>query len=166
MYGWNSMPVAGTDIIRLFVAKGRVFPFPIDLALDNRPPTHQLFEDQPAITHSESMYPVLKRQREILSALNEARREHHCDLKNKSRQPRTFEPGEIVIVRRETQTNITRGVFAKQQMASRGPYIVLQQDTTPGSYWIRRIPFAPSPQRVPGKERKAKAERMNRLLST
>jgi hypothetical protein len=32
MYGWNSMPVAGTDIIWSFVVKGRVFPFPIDLA--------------------------------------------------------------------------------------------------------------------------------------
>eukprot|EP00978_Attheya_sp_CCMP212_P043278 scaffold279742_cov28-Attheya_sp.AAC.1 len=119
MYGWNSQPVAGTYLIRSFVAKGRVFPFPIDLALDDRPPTNQLFEGQPAIMHSEAMYPMLKKQREVLSALNKARREHHRALKNKSRLPRTFEPGEIVIVRRETQTNMDQGVFAKQQMASR-----------------------------------------------
>ena len=39
IYGWNATPVDGTNLVRSFVAKGRIFPFPINLALNPIPPT-------------------------------------------------------------------------------------------------------------------------------
>jgi hypothetical protein len=30
LYGWNSSPIPGTDLLRCFVAPGREFQFPID----------------------------------------------------------------------------------------------------------------------------------------
>ena len=125
LYAWNSSPIDGTNIIRSFVAKGRTFPLPIDLALDStRPgPAH---EGAPALEHVATMSPVLERQRDILRLINDERRRRHRELRNAAANQKTFQPGDIVIVRRQIQSDATEGKVAKLMFKATGPYIVLQ----------------------------------------
>ena len=163
IYGWNASPIDRTDIFRCFVAKGRMFPFPIDVALDTVPRTPGT-EGTPALEHIEAMEPVLKRQRCILDLLNKERRARHRELKNKGRTQRTFEPGNIVLVRRQIQTSLKADIIAKQQFKATGPYIVLKP-LPPASYLVRRIPFVEGAG-APGRPKKANASDMELLPST
>ena len=123
-YAWNASPVDGTDIQRAFAATARTFKFPIDHATDDIevpriPNTNQL------ISHIETEFPLWNRQTEILKVLNDDRRKRHRDLKNNGRKQRRFQPGDLVIVRKQVRSSASKGAPAKLQMRARGPYRVL-----------------------------------------
>lgn len=47
LYAWNTLPINGTHIVQSFCAKGRVFPFPIDITVDP-PPVPKPYKQKPA----------------------------------------------------------------------------------------------------------------------
>jgi len=163
LYGWNASPINGTNLIRSFVAKGRMFPFPIDLALD---PIPRLLgsEGTPALEYVQSLGPVIQRQRHMLQLLNDERRQRHRELRNKSAVQRTFQPGDLVIVRRQVQSDAAEGKVAKLMFKATGPYIVLKA-LTPASYQVCKIPFVEGAGRR-GKPRKVNAVLMQSIPST
>ena len=163
VYAWNASPIDGTDIIRSSAAIGREFPFPIDISIGPNPTLPN--EGQSAVEYVESNLPLLRKQRFLLKVLNDERRERHRELKNASLQTRSFEEGDVVIVRRQVQSNAEKQITAKGQFQAKGPYRVLRE-ATPGSYWIQRIPFGPDSTRKVGKLRKARAVYMEKLPST
>jgi hypothetical protein len=101
LYGWNASPVDGTNITRSLAAKGREFHFPIDLA--ETPPKGFEGTDTTEwlLQHIECAFPLWDRQKRLLKILHEDRKQYHRDLKNKSRTMKEFQPGDLVIVRKQ-----------------------------------------------------------------
>ena len=164
MYAWNSAPVDGTDVIRSVAAIGRDFPFPIDLNEEQVVPRDHFNTAETALEHLSVAFPMLKRQQELLSMLQEERREYHRELKNASKNMKTFTPGELVIVRKQVKTNADAGEPAKLMIRARGPYRVLEE-IRPGTYKIQKLPFAQGLGRR-GKPYKESSARMEKLPST
>jgi len=165
-YAWNASPIDGTNIIWSYAAKGREFPFPIDLSIEQQPQFHTT-EGQAAIEHVETAFPLLLKQREVLRILNEERRLRHAELKNEARNTKIFKPGDITIARKQVQTR--DGIPAKLTFRMKGPYRVLErikdeEGNDSSSYWIQRIPFLQGLGRK-GKRIKESAARMEKLPS-
>ena len=119
-YAWNGSRVDGTDIIRSFAAKARTFHFPLDIQTDNeiaRIPE----QGEAAIQHVETMFPLWFRQKELLKELTKDRREHHRELANRNKKIRTFQPGDLILVRKQVNSNATEGKPAKLTLEARGP---------------------------------------------
>jgi hypothetical protein len=55
-YSWNAAPIDGTNLIRSFVAKGRVFPFPIQVAEEDNPPRIPQGQGEAAISFIEQTF--------------------------------------------------------------------------------------------------------------
>ena len=138
-YGWNAAPIDGTDIQRAFVAKARNFRFPLDdfpedLEIPRIPNASQ------ALEHIDRMFPLWSRQKVMLKVLNEERRNHHRQLQDKNKKSRRFDPGDLVIVRRQVQSSASQGAPAKLQFRARGPYKVISQaPQSENSYILRRV---------------------------
>jgi len=111
------------------------------------------------------MFPIWYKQRLLLEILNEERRKRHRDLKNMGRTNRKFEPGDIVIIRKQVQSKASEGKPAKLVLRSKGPYRVLEE-AGDHSYYVQRIPAVPEISRPKGKRMKEMAFRMERLPST
>ena len=163
-YAWNSTPTDGTDVPRSVAAIGREFPFPIDISMNQPSPNSGTNDSQQTLDHTEAILPFLKHQRYLLQLLNSDRRKWHADLKNENRKPPSFNPGDIVIVRKQFKSNSTDGTSAKLQFRPKGPYRVLEQ-ISPSSYKIQKLPFLRGLGR-PGIPIKENAARMTRLPST
>ena len=71
IYAWNASPVDGTNIIRSFAAKGREFPFLIDIAEAPPIPCLCTSTGDATLQHVESTFPLLFQQWEPLKILNE-----------------------------------------------------------------------------------------------
>ncbi len=162
LYGWNAGPIDGTDIPRSVGAIGRTFPFPLDT--QTRPTFVNGFEGANAADYHDAVHPLIANQRELLRILNEERRQRHRDLKNDSITERTFAAGDLVIVRKQVQSNSDRGIAGKIVFKSRGPYRVLEP-ANPGSYWIQKLPFLDGLGST-GRRVKESAARMERIPST
>jgi hypothetical protein len=165
LYAWNASPIDGTNIIRSYAARGREFPFPIDV--HEAPHTnrdHSSFSQQ-AMEHIESAFPLLFKQRELLTILNDERRTRHRELKDRSKTMKIFQPGDLVIVRKQTATTDADGVSNKLVFKTKGPYRVIEQATNDGSYWIHKVPFVLGAGRI-GKRRKEMASRMEAIPDT
>jgi hypothetical protein len=163
LYAWNAAPIDGTDLPRSLVAVGRNFPFPIDLT--NATPRDGASEGEPALDHFESASPLLFQQRQLLIILNAERRQRHIDLRNDGiNKKRTFDPGDLVIVRKQVKSNTSKGISAKLLFKTRGPYRVIDM-ITPSSYRLQKLPFLRGLGR-PGRLRKENQARMEKLPSS
>jgi hypothetical protein len=164
LYAWNAGPIDGTDITRSYAALGRSFPFPIDLATIPPPLRAPNIEGQDALDHVNATIPLLRRQQELLNILNQQRRLRHRELRNNKITPRVFEPGDLVIVRKQVQSKAAEGISAKLRFRAKGPYRVIGP-AHQGSYQLIRLPFAEGLGR-PGRVIKEAAFRMEKLPST
>jgi len=162
IYGWNAAPIDGTDIPRSVVAMGREFPFPIDLS--NAELRDGTAEGQSSLEHFEAASPLLYRQRELLNILNDERRQRHIDLRNEGITARLFDVGDLVVVRKQVQSNKEKGISAKLIFRAKGPYRVVGKATS-CSYWLQRLPFLQGLGH-PGRLIKESAARMEKLPST
>ena len=122
------------------------------------------FEGANAADYHDAIHPLIANQRELLRILNEERRQRHRDLKNDSITERTFTAGDLVIVRKQVQSNAARGIAGKIVFKSRGPYRVLEP-ANPGSYWIQKLPFLDGLGST-GRRVKESAAGMERIPST
>lgn len=166
-YAWNASPIDGTDVTRSFVARGRDFPFPLDVlsSSEENPSRVPPIEGQAALEHVETMFPLWTRQKELLAILNEERRERHRVLKNQARTQRLFNPGDLVIVRRQVKSQAKEGVMAKLLFKARGPYRVLNR-VDEDSYMIQKLPAIQGTGRRTGKPRKEAAMRLEKIPSS
>lgn len=162
VYAWNAAPVDGTNITRGYAAIGRDFPFPIDIEREPIVEREAQNQGEQVLTHINAAFPMFHKQQELLKIINDERREYHRDLKNKSRNTKQFQPGELVIVRKQIQTNDHQGP-AKARLRARGPYRVLEE-IKPGTYKIQRIPSTHGNGRK-GRPTKESAARMERIPS-
>jgi RNase H-like domain found in reverse transcriptase/Integrase zinc binding domain/Reverse transcriptase (RNA-dependent DNA polymerase) len=166
VYAWNASPIDGTNIMRSFAAKARVFPFPIEVKEDhvNRiPPT----EGEAAIEHIESIFPLWFKQQMLLTILQERRRERHREMRNQGIIPRKFNIGDIVLVQKQVQTHTVNEVThpAKQQIAKfKGPYKVIEK-LSENSYLAQKMPTIQG-KGNPGKPLKFSAANMTKIPST
>ena len=76
-----------------------------------------------------------------------------------------FDPGDIVIVRRQVKTIASRGIVGKLQFKTKGPYRVIEK-VNPNSCKVQRIPFTYENGGRPGRIKKESAVRMEKLSST
>ena len=53
---WNASPIDGTNIIRSFAAKGREFPFPIDLPESNTASREHICQGDQIISHVDAVF--------------------------------------------------------------------------------------------------------------
>lgn len=121
-YAWNASPIDGTDIVRSFVAIGKHFKFPLDVD-DYGEAAKYLTgrEAEQAIDHIQTAFPLWFQQAEILKAINADRRREHRERKNATRKGIQFDVGDIVMVRKQIQSNAAEGRPAKLALAQRGP---------------------------------------------
>ena len=162
LYAWNAGPIDGTDVPRSYAAIGREFPFPIDLSPDT--PTDVTGDADSALDHCDAATPLLYKQRRLLNVLNDERRRRHRELKNEGVTQRTFEPGDLVIVRKQVKSRSAEGISAKLTFKARGPYRVIEPAHA-GSYWLQKLPFLQGLGR-PGRRMKQSAARMEKIPST
>jgi hypothetical protein len=148
VYAWNGSPVDGTDIIRSFAAKARTLHFPLDVQNNDE---HE--QGEATIQHVETMFPLWFRQKELLKVLNEDRRTKHREMANQNRKKRSFQPGDLVLMRKQLTSSAEAGKPAKLILRARGPYRVLEE-AGENSYFIQKLPAVQSLTRRPGKGRK------------
>jgi hypothetical protein len=163
-YAWNASPVDGTDVIRSFAAKARTFHFPLDIQIEDevaRIPQ----EGEAALQHIETMFPLWWRQKELLRIVNDERRARHRERANQNKTKRTFQPGDIVIVRKQVNSKAAEGKPAKLTLRAKGPYRILEE-AGENSYYVQRIPAIQSLTKRLGKRRKELAMRMEKLPSS
>lgn len=124
-YAWNSAPVDGTNIQRSFSAKARTFKFPIDVSLEEPPPVGNPGER--AARHVQDVFPLWRRQLQVLEVLRNDRRAYHLELRNKNKSRQQFDPGDLVVVRKQVTSDAAQGKPAKLQMRAKGVYKVLER---------------------------------------
>ena len=164
-YAWNAAPVDGTDVVRSYAATGREFPFPVEIAAEATTPTNSNSSGHEVLKYVEGAFPLLFKQQEVLRILNEDRRQHHRDLKNKLLAgSHNFEVGDLCIVQVQQQSDQEKGP-AKLRIKARGPYRVLEK-LSENTYWIQRLPFSQDASGGPYKPYKESAARMTLLPST
>jgi hypothetical protein len=127
-YAWNASPVDGTDIIRSFAAKARTFRFPSDIQ-DKETGAVRIpaGKGEAAIQHVETVFPMWFQQKGLLKLLQETRRARHLQMKNESRTERKFNPGDLVLVRKQVKSSTLKGRPEKLTLKAKGPYRVLEK---------------------------------------
>ena len=162
-YAWNSGLIDGTDTSRSFAAKARQFHFPLDVA--EQVPRIIGSPGEASLQHIETTFPLWFQQKELLKMITEDRRARHTDWANKHRKKRVFSPGDLVVVRRQVQSDASTGRAAKLHVWARGPYRVLEK-AGDDSYWIQRVPILQELNRRVGKKQKQAAWRLERIPSS
>ena len=112
LYAWNSCPVPGTDISQSLVAIGREFAFLIDFSCNK----HWELTSSPTTveSYSRELATRLSALREVATLLVSEQRRYHQELVNSRRKdPRTYEPGDIVFAKRATKSDIEKGRVRK-----------------------------------------------------
>ena len=121
-YAWNASPIDGLDVIRSFAAKARTFKFPLDTHLDGE--TSRIpQEGEDALAHIETMFPLWFQQKKLLQVINDERRARHREMANSTRKHRKFQPGDLVIVRKQVAAK--EGQPGKLTLRAKGPYRVI-----------------------------------------
>ena len=136
-YAWNSAPVSGTDISRSLLVMGREFNFPIDFSTDE---TFSTQSDPKAIfEYTQQLVSLLKESREIYRVLIEEHRDMHRELKNAEvSKPRSFKFGDLVLIRRQVQSNKKKELVDKSQFVFTGPWRIIA-DLHNGSYTLENV---------------------------
>ena len=164
-YAWNAAPVDGTDIARSIPAKMRTFRFPLELQAEHEIEGRSLPIGEASLQHLETMFPLWYQQKELLKLLNEERRERHRELKNSSRKQRIFQPGDLVIIRKQVTSNAILGRPEKLVLKAKGPYRVIDR-VSEGRYRVQRLPAIQGLSGRKGKLVTESAIRMEKLPST
>jgi hypothetical protein len=86
------------------------------------------------------------------------------EMANQNRKKRSFQPGNLVLVRKQVTSSAEAGKPAKLILRARGPYRVLEE-AGENSYFNQKLPAVQSLTRQPGKRRKELAMRMEKLQS-
>jgi hypothetical protein len=163
-YAWNASPIDGTNVIRSFAAKAWTFRSPLDTQ-----GTHEEAripqEGEQARQHLGTMFPLWYQQKELLRIINEERRNRHQELANKHKKKRTFQPGDLVIIRKQVNSQGDEGKPAKLTLRAKGPYRVLEP-AGENSYYVQKIPAVQNVNRRPGKQQKELAMRMEKTPSS
>ena len=81
-----------------------------------------LAEGQEALDHCDLASLLLYKQRQLLEILNEMRQLCHQELRNAGVNQQKFEIGNLVIVRKQVQSDVAVGVAAKLLFKVKGPY--------------------------------------------
>jgi hypothetical protein len=163
-YSWNAAPIDGTNLIRSFVAKGRVFPFPLQISEEDNPVRIPPGQGEEATAFVETNFPLWAKQSTMLQILVAERRERHRDLANAGRTNRLFNPGDLVVIRKQVQSSAEKGLPAKQTFKWKGIYKVLER-TGERSYNVQKLPSLQGRGR-PGKILKYSAGVMERIPSS
>ena len=164
-YAWNAAPIDGTNITRSFAAKSRHFPFPIQIKEDPNPLRTPPGQGEAAVQHLETTFPLWAKQSMLLQILNEERRERHRELKNNSRNQKTFGIGDLVIVRKQVKSDAKEGIPSKLVLAKyKGPYRVIDK-IGDRSYMLQKLPVFQG-QGKPHKPRKYAGALMEKIPST
>ena len=101
----------------------------------------------------------------LLQILTEERRERHRELKNRARNQKTFEIGDLVVVRKQLQSNAKEGLPAKLAIAKyKGPYRVIDKIGN-RSYMLQKLPTFQG-QGKPDKPRQYSGSVMEKIPST
>jgi hypothetical protein len=120
-YAWNASPINETDIIRSFTAKSHTFRISLDIQTDIEAARNPQ-EGESAISHIETTFPLWFRHKELLRVPNEERRQRHQDRVNQHKTQRIFQPSNIVIIRKQVNSNAAEGRPAKLTLYAKGPY--------------------------------------------
>jgi hypothetical protein len=162
---WNGSPVDGTDMIRSFAAKARTFRFPLD-AQTNDEIARIPQQGEATMQHVETMFPLWFQQKEeLLKLLIEERRTRHREMANKHKSKRSFQPADLVLVRKQVTSKAAEGEPAKLTLKARGPCRALEA-AGENSYFIQKLPAVQSLTKRPGKKMKELAMRMEKLPSS
>jgi len=122
LYGWNVAPIDGTDVPRSVAAVGRDFPFPINLSPAMA--SDGSSKGQNALDYLDAASPLLFKQRQLLEILNQEQCQRHTELRNEGIRQRTFDPGDLVIVRKQVKSVVSQGISAKLLFRAKGLYQV------------------------------------------
>ena len=163
-YSWNAAPIDGTNLIRSFVAKGRVFPFPLQITEENNPVRIPPGQGEEAVAFVETNFPLWAKQSVMLQILIAERRERHRELANRGRKTRVFNVGDLVIVRKQVQSSADKGIPAKQKFKWKGIYRVIER-LGERSYSVQKLPTVQGKGR-PGRIRKYSAGVMEKIPSS
>ena len=163
-YSWNAAPIDGTNLIRSFVAKGRVFPFPLQIAEEDNPVRIPPGQGEEAVSFLETNFPLWAKQSVMLQILVAERRDRHRELANKGRYTRQFNIGDLVIIRKQTQSSSDKGIPAKQKFKWKGIYRVVEK-LSDKSYHVQKLLTMQGSGR-PGKLRKYSAGVMEKIPSS
>ena len=139
LYGWNVLPINGTDVGRAFVAIGWEFPFPIDMSSE-MPPNEAVAEGQAALDFCDAVSLLLYKQHNLLGIINMERHARHQELRNKGIIQRKFKVGDLMIVRKQVKSSSAAGIAAKIIFKAKGPYQVIEQEGL-GSCKLQWLPF-------------------------
>ena len=165
-YMWNGLPVDGTGIIRSsFAAKPQTFHFPLDIQTSDEEIARISEHGEATIQHVETMFPLWFRQKELLKELITDRREHHGELDSnrRNKKVRTFQPGDLALVRKQVNSNVTEGNPTKLTLKARGLMYRILEDAGKNSYYIQKLSAIQSLTQSPGKRMKELAMRMEKL---
>jgi hypothetical protein len=158
--------VDGTDIACSIPAKMHTFRFPLELQAQHEIKGRSALPvGEASLQHLETMFPLWYQQKELLKLLNEERPERHRDLKKASRKQRIFQPGDLVIIRKQVTSHAMLGRPEKLVLKAKGPYRVIDR-VSEGRYRVQRLPAI---QRLSGRKGKLLTEsaiRMEKLPST
>jgi hypothetical protein len=113
----------------------------------------------------ETMFPLWFQQKELLKTLNDEQRARHREMANKDKKQREFQPGDLVLVRKQVTSNAAEGKPAKLTLKAQGPYRVLES-AGDHSYWVQKIPAIQAIRKKKGKRHKELAMRMEKLPSS
>ena len=163
-YSWNAAPIDGTNIIRSFAAKSRVFPFPIQIAEEDNPPRIPQGQGEDALAHLETNFPLWAKQSTMLQILIAERRERHRELHNEGKTPKKFNIGDLVIIRKQVKSDGPQGIPAKQKFRWKGIYKVLEP-VGDKSYKVQKMPTLQGKGR-PGRIRQYSAAVMEKIPSS
>ena len=89
-------------------------------------------------------------------------------IRNRNKKVRTFQPGDLVLVRKQVNSNVTEGNPTKLTLKARGlMYRILLEEAGKNSYYIQKLSAIQSLTQSPGKRMmKELAMRMEKLPSS
>ena len=163
-YSWNAAPIDGTNLIRSFVAKGRTFPFPLQVAEEDTPGRIPQGQGEEAIAHLETNFPLWAHQTTLLQILVMERRERHREMRNQDKSQRKFNIGDLVIIRKQVKSNAALGIPAKQRFKWKGIYKVLEK-VGERSYKVQKQPSVQGKGK-PGRPKQYSAAVMEKIPSS
>lgn len=125
-YAWNSAPIDGTDVVRSLPAVGRIFCFPLDIAVNKIPePTSDCAAATVAFLNASASARNLSIS--ILQILCEDRVTAHRERVNLSRSRDEFQVGDVVTARVQKQSNAQEGRPQKLYYSASGPYEITRE---------------------------------------
>ena len=73
----------------------------------------------------EATYPLMFRQREFFNILVYERRLRHREIRKKGKSMREFDTGDLVLARKQVNSNRKDGIAQRLVFKTKGPYRVL-----------------------------------------